>query len=392
VEAGLSARLERHAPTALAGCFAVGALLEDLIRPTLTIGGRSFDRSPEIVVVAFLCAAVGLVALRDRIGVVGPLAALAILGVAAFPARAWLLNSPFVFLLVMLVCGISGYLVVSRAGLLGLVVIWAVAALAEWRNPERSVSGGFFVGAFMTIAWCAGLLARRPVGQARSAEQRAIRFEQEQAEAARRAVTEERQRIARELHDIIAHSVSVMTMQAGAVRRLLRPDQERERESLLSVEQTGRDAMSEMRRLVGLLKDEDAAAPYSPQPGMQSLDALIATVREAGLPVDVIFEGEQHDLAPGVDLTAFRVIQEALTNALKHADRARAWVRVCWTGDELRIEVGNEGHVRPDRTPGGFGHAGMRERLSLYGGRLESGPDNKGGYVVRAYLPVRSET
>jgi signal transduction histidine kinase len=298
VGAGLGARVERYAPTALAGCFALGALIEDLISPVVTVGGHRYDRAPEAVVVVVLFAAVALVALRRRIGVIGPVAALATVGLAAFPAPAWLLNSSFVFLLVMLVCGISGYLAVGRAGMLGLVVIWAVAGLAEWRNPDRSVGSGVFVAPFMSIAWCAGLLARRPVSQARSAEERATRFEHEQDEAARRAVTEERQRIARELHDIIAHSVSVMTMQTGAVRRLLLPDQVRERESLLSVEQTGRDAMSEMRRLVGLLKDEDAAAAYSPQPGLQSLDALIATVREAGLPVDLAFEGESHDLPP----------------------------------------------------------------------------------------------
>jgi signal transduction histidine kinase len=332
VVAGLSERVERYGSTALAGCLALGALIEDLISPDVTVGGDRYDRAPAVVVVV-LCAAVALVALRRRIGVIGPLSALVVVGLAALPAPAWVLNSSFVYLLAMLVCGICGYLAVGRAEVLGLVVIWLVAGLAEWRNPERSVGNGLAVGAFMSIAWCAGLLARRPVSQARSAEERAIRFEHEQAAAARRAVTEERQRIARELHDIIAHSVSVMTMQVGAVRRLLRADQVRERESLLSVEQTGRDAMSEMRRLVGLLKDGETAAAYSPQPGIQSLDALFTTVREAGLPVDVTFEGERHDLSPGVDLTAFRVVQEALTNALKHAGPARAWVRVCWTAE-----------------------------------------------------------
>ena len=125
---------------------------------------------------------------------------------------------------------------------------------------------------------------------------------------------------------------------------------------------------------------------------MRSLDTLIATVREAGLPVEVEFEGEQQELPPGVDLTAFRVVQESLTNAMKHADPTRAWVRVRWAPDEVRIEVGNDGRSRPDGAHTGFGHAGMRERLGLYGGRLESGPGADGGYVVRAYLPVRTPT
>jgi signal transduction histidine kinase len=376
----------------LAVAFAVGALVEDLVSPTVAVGGQRYDRAPEVAVVVFLTLAVALVALRSRLGVLGPLGAVVALAVASFPAPAFALNSSFVFLFVMLACGISGYLTVGRRGGLGLVVVVAVAAVAEARNPHHSLSDGVLVGGFMAIAWCTGLLARRPVRQARSAEERALRLEQEHAEAAGRAVTEERRRIARELHDIIAHSMSVMTMQTGAVRRLLLPEQDRERDVLLSVEQTGRDAMSEMRRLVGMLRDEGAAADYSPQPGMGSLDALIATVREAGLPVEVEFEGEQQELPPGVDLTAFRVVQESLTNAIKHADPTRAWVRVRWAPEELRIEVGNDGRSRLEAAHTGFGHAGMRERLGLYGGRLESGPDADGGYVVRAYLPVRNPT
>jgi signal transduction histidine kinase len=392
MRAGLPPRLEHYALTGLAVAFALGALVEDLVRPTVTVDGQQYDRAPEAAVVLFLTAAAALVALRRRLGLLGPLGAVGVLGIATFPAPAFALNSSFVFLFVMLACGIGGYLTVGRRGRLGLVVILLVAALAEWRNPQRTLSNGVLVGGFMTIAWCTGLLARRPVSRARSAEERALRVEQEHAEAARQAVTEERRRIARELHDIIAHSMSVMTMQTGAVRRLLLPEQGREREVLLSVEQTGRDAMSEMRRLVGLLKEEEAAADYSPQPGMRSLDTLIATVREAGLPVEVEFEGERQELPPGVDLTAFRVVQESLTNAIKHADPTRAWVRVRWAPEEVRIEVGNDGRSRPDGAHTGFGHAGMRERLGLYGGRLESGPGADGGYVVRAYLPVRTPT
>jgi signal transduction histidine kinase len=385
-------RVEGYAPTALAGCFGFGALIEDLVNPVVRIGGRSYDRAPEGILVLVLCASVVLIGLRRRIGLFGPLSALGAIAVATLPAPAWVLNSSFVFLLAMLVCGLCGYLTADRVGLIGVVLICAVAALAESRNPHRSVGNGLSVGIFMCIAWGAGLVARRPVRQARVAEGRAAMFAAEQEQAARQAVQEERQRIARELHDIVAHSVSVMTMQAGAVRRLLLPEQVRERDSLQSVEQTGRDAMSEMRRLVGMLKDEEAAAEYFPQPGLRSLDALLGTVREAGLPVDVALEGEPHELPPGADLTAYRVVQESLTNALKHAEPARAWVRLRWTADELRIEVGNDGPSRPDAAAVGFGHAGMRERLGLYGGRLESGPGTDGGYVVRAYLPIRTVT
>jgi signal transduction histidine kinase len=391
VRPGHRSRIEHYALTGLAAALALGTLIEDLVRPDVTVTGRQYDRAPELALVVFLVVAVALLALRRRIGILGPIGALVALGVATLPAPALALNTSFVFLFAMLVCGMAGYATADRRGALGLVVILAVAASAEARNPHHTPGNGLLVAAFMTIAWGTGLLVRRPVSQARSAEQRALQLQQEHEEAARQAVAEEQRRIARELHDIIAHSVSVMTMQAGAVRRLLLPEQQREREVLLSVEQTGRDAMSEMRRLVGLLKAGEAAA-YSPQPGMRSLNTLIATVREAGLPVEVEYEGEQQDLPPGVDLTAFRVVQESLTNAIKHAEPSRAWVRIRWTQDGVGIEVGNDGPSRPDGPDTGFGHAGMRERLGLYGGELESGPGADGGYVVRAYLPVRTAT
>jgi len=201
-------------------------------------------------------------------------------------------------------------------------------------------------------------------------------------------VLDERQRIARELHDIIAHSVSVMTVQVGAVRRRLTADQTREHESLVAVERTGREALAEMRRLVGLLHEEEANPSYTPQPGLQALDTLISGVRAAGLPVELHEEGTRHELPPGVDLAAYRVVQEALTNTLKYAGPAQAWVQICWTPDELRIEVANNGRSTESGT--GYGQAGMRERVRLYGGRVESGPRPEGGYVVRAVVPIGS--
>ena len=185
---------------------------------------------------------------------------------------------------------------------------------------------GIAVVAFMSVAWAVGALIRYPVARAHSAEEHAARLEHEQAEAARLAVLEERRRIARELHDVVAHSVSVMTVQAGGVRRLLRADQERERDALLSVERTGRDALAEMRRVVGLLRDDGETAPLAPQPGLDTLDALLGTVRDAGLDVDLVVEGARRELPPGLDLAAFRVVQEALTNALRHASPTHASV------------------------------------------------------------------
>jgi signal transduction histidine kinase len=385
----LMARFGRHAVSALAACFAVGALVEDLVSPSVTVGAGGYDRGSEVVMAAVLAGAVTLVALRERLGVVAPISAVGLFGLALPSASAWVLDSAFVYLLVMLICGLGGYLARSRLShAAGLLVLWVVGSLAAWRHPDPNWGQWAGVIAFMSIAWVAGTIVRGPVVRARFAENRAVQLEREQAEAARQAVMDERQRIARELHDIIAHSVSVMTVQAGAVRRRLTPGQTRERESLLAVERTGREALAEMRRLVGMLHEEEANPSYAPQPGMQALDTLIDRVRAAGLPVDLEIEGARRDLPPGVDLAAYRVVQEALTNTLKHAGPTRAWVQICWSEDELRIEVANDG--RNTATSTGYGQAGMRERMRLYGGRLESGPRSEGGYVVRAYVPIGS--
>jgi len=216
------------------------------------------------------------------------------------------------------------------------------------------------------------------------------RLEAARTAAAERAVAEERQRIARELHDVIAHSVSVMTVQAGAVRRLLQPEQERERLALEAIEATGREALTEMRRLVGLLREQGAAPDFTPQPSMRAVDVLVGTVREAGLPVELSVEGEPTELPPGVDLAAYRVIQEALTNALKYAGPARAWVTVRWRDRELELEIANDGRSDEGGDGGGHGLVGLRERVSLVGGSIASGPRRGGGYVVTAHLPLRS--
>ena len=168
----------------------------------------------------------------------------------------------------------------------------------------------------------------------------------------------------------------------------MRPEQEKEREALEAVESTGRQALTEMRRLVGLLREQGSMPEFSPQPGMGTIDSLLDGVRAAGLPVELSVAGDPHDLSPGVDLAAYRVVQEALTNALKYAGPAHAWVSVTWGDDELELTVANDGRGNGDGTGGGQGLEGMRERVSLYGGAITSGPRDGGGYVVCARLPL----
>src|SRR5207249_2705156 len=184
--------------------------------------------------------------------------------------------------------------------------------------------------------------------------------------------TEERAGIARELHDIVAHSVSVMVVQAGAERRVLDQRQASTREVLLSIEQTGRQALAEMRRLLGMLRKDDEELALAPQPSMAHMELLVEQIRDAGMPVELRVEGEPVPLPPGVDLSAYRIVQEALTNALKHAGPARATVTVRYEEHELKLEIADSGRGHADGSGGGHGLIGMRERVALYGGEMDA--------------------
>lgn len=214
----------------------------------------------------------------------------------------------------------------------------------------------------------------------------------QQSLVARAAVIDERTRIARELHDVVAHAVSVMVIQSVAGRTLLHRDPERAQEALDVVEATGKDALAELRRLLGVLRSDDDDAPVGvqPQPGLGDLDRLLASVGDSGVQVDLeVVDGSV--LTPGMDLAAYRIVQEALTNVIRHAGTDRATVRVTHEPRAVTLEIINGGNGTFGRSGGlggGHGLPGMRERAALYGGELEVGPRNGGGYRVRARLPV----
>lgn len=219
--------------------------------------------------------------------------------------------------------------------------------------------------------------------------ERADRLEREREQQARAAVAEERSRIARELHDVVAHAVSVMVVQAGAARRVMSADAEQAERSLLAVEATGRQALGEMRRLLGVLRTDPEGLSLAPQPGLGQVGELVEHVRSAGVEVELRNEGESRPLPAGVDLVAYRVIQEGLTNVLKHAEADRATVSITYRPDAVDLEVRDDG--RGGQVPGdGRGHGlfGMRERVGLYGGRVEAGAGNEGGFVVSASIPT----
>jgi signal transduction histidine kinase len=293
------------------------------------------------------------------------------------------------FLTVLAAAFLFGQLEDRRQAVTGLAIALGAAGVVTINDPTQVWSDYVGVVLIMSIAWLAGFAIGRKFEQASAAQARAERLEREQEAEARAAVAEERARIARELHDVVGHSVSVMTVQASAVRRRLNPDQEQEREALEIVEQTGREALAEMRRLVGVLRRPEEGPALAPQPSLQHLDRLVAQARESGLPVELRIEGEATQLPPGVDLTAYRLVQEGLTNAIKHARASKADVVVRYADGSVEVTVTDDGPGGGDGGGGGHGLVGMRERVTVYGGELEAGPRPEGGYSLRARLPVQ---
>jgi len=293
------------------------------------------------------------------------------------------------FLTVLAAVFLFGLLEDRRQAVTGLAITLGAAGVVTLNDPNRVWSDYAGLVLIMSIAWLAGFAIGRKLEQASEAQARAERLEREQEAEARAAVAGERARIARELHDVVGHSVSVMTVQASAVRRRLKPDQEQEREALEIVEQTGREALAEMRRLVGVLRRPEEAPALAPQPSLQHLDRLVAQARESGLPVELRIEGEPTQLPPGLDLTAYRLVQEGLTNAIKHARASRADVVVRYEDGTVEVSVTDDGPGGGDGGGGGHGLVGMRERVTVYGGELEAGPRPEGGYSLRARLPVQ---
>jgi signal transduction histidine kinase len=241
---------------------------------------------------------------------------------------------------------------------------------------------------FLLAPWALGRFVRDRDDAAQAAGERAHLLEREHAALVAAATAEERVRLARELHDVVSHSISVVCIQTQAVRHRLHPDQEREAADLQAVETTAREAMAELRRLFGVLRG-DTDVPLAPQPGLDQLENLAQTVRRTGLHVDVT--GTPVDpLPPGLDLTAYRVVQEALTNAVKHSEASRVEVNVTQSSAGLDIQVDDDGVGLRDGTAG-HGLNGIAERAELYGGHVEIGQSPSGGVRVAAHLPWRGE-
>jgi signal transduction histidine kinase len=355
----------------LAGVLAVGSGLEAWL-------GNATGQERLVVAIAGPLMA-STVAVRRRYPAAAGIAAASIANIVAIAWKppntvsfgiAWLCS------LYALTVWTTPRLFAIGATVLALPPIVAVAIRGE---PKGGVS-------FTAITLVVMLLVRRVVGDR---ERRAQIAERERDVVAREAVFEERARIARELHDVIAHHVSMIVLQAGAERRVLDDANASTREVLETVERTGRSALTEMRRLLGMLR-ADANEPLAPQPGLSEIHVLVTQLREAGLPVELQVDGDPRELPVGIELSAYRIVQEALTNALKHAGNARASVHIRYGSDSLELEIADDGTgTSSPVASGGHGLVGMRERVALYGGRLDAGQRPSGGFAVRVLLPIR---
>ena len=350
----------------------------------------------------------------------------------AAPAAFWLLAAALTFAdgVVVPFVGSLGVIGLATAFLLGnlrdarkagiglMIVVGCILIVVANIPSAQSISDYVFISLRFVVSWVAGYALRERAEQAEAAEMRAVLAEREReaaemraalaerereaaelrasfaererAAAARVAVAEERSAIARELHDIVAHAMSVMVLQVGAVRHRLPDSRTEDKQALGRVEQAGRTALAEMRRLLGAMRSNADGVALGPQPGLDRLDALLDDLRGAGLPVQLQLEGEALPLPRAIDLSAYRIVQEALTNTLKHAQASQADVTIRYEPHHLELEVRDDGAGTAPNGGPGHGLVGIRERVKIYGGHMTAGPATDGGFMLTARLPVEN--
>lgn len=317
------------------------------------------------------------------------------------PASTWLLSAALSFVDGSLIVGkapvsiagmfaavLLGQLRDHRQARVGLAVVVVSAVTVVFNDPGHTLANLIFIPVLFAVGWLIGLVLHERTEQTQIAELRAAQAERDRATAERVAVAEERARMARELHDVVAHAVSVMVLQVGALRHRMPPEDIDRREALRNVEEAGRTALAEMRRLLDALRPDTDRPELAPQPGLDQLPALLGDVRAAGLDVHLEIRGDPVTLSPGLDLSAYRIVQEGLTNVLKHAHAQHAEVDLCYGPALLELEVRDDG-CGPARSDGlGHGLIGIGERVKLYGGDLTAGPGPAGGYALHVRLPL----
>ena len=377
-------RFQTGSDVALAGALLAASVAELLAGKEEWSGPAAVE-----VVVAILCS-VPLAWRRSH-----PIAVLAPVALAAL-ASALLVaptQGPFeTFLALVFALYSVGVHAPTRASIRALSVLLvaeAAAAGAALALSDKTNYGDWApVLVWSVLAWLLGRVIRSRNQRAFDLEQLTAQLAAERDARAREAVTVERARIARELHDVIAHNISVISVQAAAAGRVLEGEQPVVRNALGAIETTARETVDEMRRMLGVLRASDDELTLAPQPGLHNLPALAEQVRAAGLPVDVRVEGTPEALPAGLELSAYRIVQEALTNTLKHAGPARATVTVRYGGTAIELEIIDDGAGNSARRGTGNGLIGMRERVALFGGELEAGKQSNGGWALKARLPL----
>jgi signal transduction histidine kinase len=346
--------------------------------------------APRWLAVLWLYGAVAALLLRRRLRLGAPLVALAILTAESF-VEPQAVTGPATPLFVGFYCFfVIGADNEQTRAAVGAIIGLLMAVVLGANTPDLDVVWLLFVLVLMLVAWGSGLLYGRRGRHAEALTTRGEQLEGEYAAAAQRALLDERARIAREIHDIVAHNVSVIVLQARGGRRSLHSSPDDARQAFDSIESAGQQALVELRRLLGIVQADGETPALAPQPGLNDINELVQGVRDAGLPVTVSIEGDPLDLSAGVDLAAYRVVQEALTNALKHAGDTCVRVVIRYERAAVELEISDDGAGTHEFTGAGSGRGliGMRERVSIYGGAIESGPRPGGGYTVSVHLPV----
>jgi signal transduction histidine kinase len=346
-------------------------------------GGTSIQpRDTLAITVAILLAA--SLAWRRR----APLLVLAMAIAAASVTVTEPIDAPLAVVVALTIATYSvGANTTGRAAVLGGIGVAVLVAIAVVKDlgADSEINDVAVPVLILGTPWLAGLSLR-------SRREREVALEGLRVEHANAAVADERARIARDLHDAVAHSMGVIILQARGARRTFQSDPDAAMEALDAIERTGAAALAEMRGLVGVLRDDGQRMALAPPPSLRHVGSLVATVREAGLPVDLLIEGTPVGLPAGMDASAYRIVQEALTNALAHAGPATANVVIRYGPDDLDLEIGDTGVGPRDVEVDGHGLTGMRQRVSFHDGRLEVGPRPGGGFMVRASLPLRAPT
>jgi signal transduction histidine kinase len=378
----LTERAQRLARLSAGHPLAVDLLI-CLTFAAVSVAGLSSQHRLGTLNVAFCIALCGVLPLR-RVNAI-----LCFGVVAAIAFAQWLFAAPQLAdaaVLIALYCVALDSSLEAATLAAGIVEAGAIMAAVRW-SPSEPVKIWVGLTGLATAAGVLGVSVRQRRELLASLQERAARLEVERDQEGRLGAAAERARIAREMHDIVAHNLSVMIALADGAAYAMDASPERVAEATKRVAATGREALTEMRRLLGVLRDESSAQPLEPQPSLGRLDDLLARVHAAGIPVTMDLDGDPHELANGVQLTVFRVAQEALTNTLKHATRpTSAHVALCCRQGRVELEVTDTGQGRVAPTPGGRGLHGMRERAASYGGKLEAGPSPRGGWRVHLLL------